>query len=89
MSLPEQGAKAVSGIVDSLKQQPLCLSLVLLNLGLLGFLYYQGISDTSERKSEFDMLYRNRREVSVLLARCNWPEGQPLPKMFGEDDLKK
>ena len=87
--MQEQLGRAANSIVDALKTQPLCLSLVLINAALLGYLYYQGMSDTSERKNEFEMLYRNRREVSVLLARCNWPEGQPLPKMFGEDELKK
>lgn len=87
--MQEQIAKVAGTVVDSLKTQPLCLSLVLINAGLIGFLYYQGMSNNSERKSEFDMLYRNRREVSVLLARCNWPEGQPLPKMFEDDSLSK
>lgn len=87
--MQEQIGRAVASVTESLKAQPLCLSLVLINAGLIGYLYYQGMSDTNERSKEFDMLYRNRREVSVLLARCNWPEGQPLPAMFGEDSLKK
>lgn len=87
--MQEQVARTVGGIVDALKTQPLCLALVLMNAALLGYLYYQGANDVKERKSEFDMLYRNRREVSVLLARCNWPEGQPLPRMFEEDGLER
>ena len=87
--MQEQVAKVAGGIVDALKNQPLCLALLLMNAALLGYLYYQGMTDVSERKSEFDMLYRNRREVAVLLARCNWPEGTPLPKMFDEDNLRK
>ena len=82
--MQEQVAKAANSIVEGLKTQPLCLSLVLLNLGLLGYLYYQGVTDNGERKHETDLLYKNRRETAVLLARCNWPEGQPLPRDFDE-----
>ena len=83
--MQEQAARVAVGVVDSLKTQPLCLSLVLLNLGLLGFLYYDGVSHDKERAGERDLLYKNRHEVAVLLARCNWPEGQPLPKDFNEN----
>ena len=58
---------------------------MLLNLGLLGYLYYDGMSHNAERKHETDLQYKNRREIALLLSRCNWPEGQVLPKDFNAE----
>jgi hypothetical protein len=69
MSLPE-GGRAVSGFVDALKSQPLSLALVVMNIGLLGFLYYDGIVAHDERKTEMELLYKNRTEMAELLYRC-------------------
>ena len=87
--MQEQVARAAAGFFDALKGQPLSLALVVMNIGLLGYLYYQGITDDKFRTNELELLYRNRREVAVLLTRCNWPEGTPLPRMFEEDSLHK
>jgi hypothetical protein len=69
MSLQE-GGRAVSGFVDALKSQPLSLALVVMNIGLLGFLYYDGIVAHDERKTEMELLYKNRTEMAELLYRC-------------------
>jgi hypothetical protein len=73
---------AANSFMDALRGQPLSLALVVMNLALMGYLYYMGVADNNERKSEREMLYQNRREVAILLARCTWPEGIPLPKDF-------
>ena len=64
------GARAVTSIVDALKSQPLSLALVLMNIGLLGFLYYSGIIAHKEREAEMKMLYENRAEMAKLLYQC-------------------
>jgi hypothetical protein len=77
------GPSQVAGsFVDALKGQPLSLALVAMNLALIGYLYYEGKSLNEERKAERELLYQNRREVAVLLARCKWPDNTPLPPGF-------
>ena len=66
----EEGAKAATSFIDALKAQPLSLALVVMNIGLLGFLYYSGIVAHNERKTEMQMLYENRREMAQLLYQC-------------------
>ena len=82
--MQEEVGRAANSFIDALKGQPLSLALVVMNIGLLGYLYYQGVALNNERKTELEMLYQNRREVAILLARCHWPEGTPLPKEFDE-----
>ena len=69
----EEGAKAATTIIDALKTQPLSLALVLMNLGLLGFLYYSGIVAHREREIEMKLLYENRSEMAKLLYQCTPP----------------
>jgi len=59
-----------ASVVDSLKSQPLALAMVLMNLGLLGFLYYSGVVAHSERAEEMKLMYENRATVAKLLAEC-------------------
>lgn len=61
--------------------QPLALALIISNFALIGYLYYEGASVNQQRKGELELLYANRREVALLLARCHWPEGTPLPEL--------
>jgi len=78
----EEGAKAAGGFMDALKGQPLSLALVVMNLALVGYIYYESITINNERHNELQLLYQNRREVAILLARCTWPQGEPLPEGF-------
>lgn len=71
MSVEERPSR---GVVDALKGQPLVLALVVMNLGLLGFLYYTGIVAHDERQAQMQMMYANRSEMAKLLAQCG---GQP------------
>lgn len=61
--------------------QPLALALIISNFALIGYLYYEGANVNAQRKAELELLYSNRREVAILLARCHWPEGVPLPDL--------
>ena len=66
----EEGAKAATSFIDALKAQPLSLALVVMNIGLLGFLYYSGVVAHQEREKEMQLLYENRREMAQLLYQC-------------------
>jgi len=62
--------EGVRGFFDALKGQPLSLALVLMNLGLLGFLYYTAVEAAKERHVEMQLMYQNRLDVAKLLASC-------------------
>jgi hypothetical protein len=73
--MTHEAGEAAKGFIDALKDQPLSLALVVMNLGLLGYLYYTGVVAHSERREEMQMLYENRKYVGQLLAEC-----QPILK---------
>ena len=73
----EEGARAAGGFIEAMKSQPLSLALVVMNLGLLGYLYYEGVQAHHERESERALLYENRKYVADLLAQCTLI---PVPK---------
>lgn len=66
----EEGARAANTFFEALRGQPLALSLVVMNLLLLGFLYYTGITATNERHVEMQLLYENRKYVTDILGSC-------------------
>lgn len=59
-------------VIEVFRGNPLVLALVLMNIGLLGFLYYGGIQAHNERVREMELLYENRKYVGDLLARCTF-----------------
>ena len=46
------------------------LAMILLNFGLLVYLYYTGVVANAERRRELELLYENRKFVGQLLAQC-------------------
>jgi hypothetical protein len=65
----EAGATARS-LINGLSSSPLVLALVVIDLATLGLLYWQGTLGESERRTSLELLYKNRSEVSQLLAKC-------------------
>ena len=70
----EEGGKVARTFVEALKGEPLALALCVMNVLLIGFLYYTGVVAHDERKTEMQMLYENRSEMAKLLYQC-----QPQP----------
>ena len=69
MSLP--GEQVSKSFIDALKDQPLSLALVAMNIGLLGFLYYGAVVSNKERLEEQKLIFENRNMVARLLAECH------------------
>lgn len=69
----EEGGKVARSFIDIMKDEPIALSLVLMNVLLLGFLYYTGVVAHSEREIETKLLYENRSEMAKLLFQCMPP----------------
>jgi hypothetical protein len=72
-------AGAASTFMDVMRNQPLSLALVLMNIGLLGFLYYSGAVAHNEREKEMELLYQNRTEMAKLLYSCTPVERNKQP----------
>jgi hypothetical protein len=67
--------QVASSFIEAMKGQPLALAMAVMNIGLLGYLYYAGVQAHDERREEMKMLYENRQFVAKLLAEC-----QPVPR---------
>lgn len=63
-------------VVSIFQREPIVLALILMNIALLGLLYWNGLVAERERSKSLELLYDNRRYVADLLARCSL---QPLP----------
>jgi hypothetical protein len=74
MGAIEEGAKVATGLVDSLKTQPLSLALVLMNICLLGFFWLILTKVAEQRQREVQLLYEDKKEVRELIARCIVPD---------------
>jgi dsDNA-specific endonuclease/ATPase MutS2 len=59
----QEGGRVASGIVDSLKTQPLSLALVVMNLALLAILYYAISVSVATRKHEFELMLGSQKEM--------------------------
>jgi len=58
MSPPYIGP-AITGVVDGLKSQPMTLALVVINLALLGVVWY-----------ETNQIFAMQSEINALLSKC-------------------
>jgi hypothetical protein len=52
----EEAGKAVGGVVEAMKSQPMCLALLIIVLGLLGFIYYLASSFAEHRSKQLEFL---------------------------------
>lgn len=57
-------------VIDIFRAQPYMLAMTIVNLALLGFLYYDGVTNNQQRRRELELLYENRKYVGQLLAEC-------------------
>ena len=70
-----EAGETARSIVDVFRSNPLVLALILMNLALLGLLYWNAVSGERERTQSLSMLYENRRIVGQLLHDCT-PDGK-------------
>lgn len=88
MGAIESGEKVVSGFFASLKEEPLSLALVVMNLTLLALFYFILITLSAQREREIGLLYADKKDVRELLAKCVVPDRRtesdpdevPLPR---------
>lgn len=66
MTIKEAGATARSAL-NIFAKQPLVLALILMNLALLGLLYWERTGAAHERQRELDLIFQNRKYEADLL----------------------
>lgn len=68
--------KAANTFMDSLREQPLSLALVVMNFALLGFVYMQSNQFNNQRADNVKLFTDVQREVQKLLSECIVPPRQ-------------
>ena len=74
MSMSEQGGKVATGFIEALKQEPLSLALVVMNICLLVFFYVLLTTVSKQREREIGLLYADKKEVREMLSKCVVPD---------------
>lgn len=69
----EEAGKLAGTFMDSLKQQPLSLALVVMNVALLGIFFYVINVNAKQREREVALIYADQKEIRNLLAKCVVP----------------
>jgi hypothetical protein len=67
----QEGGKAVAGVVDALKSQPLTLALVIINVGLLLLMWRVLEAVHDMRQNDTKMLYEQQQKTQEMLSRCD------------------
>jgi hypothetical protein len=63
MGALEEGGKAIGNVVDAMRAQPLAIALVLMNLGLLVYLYYYTSRITARTETTAQALFEANNKL--------------------------
>ena len=69
----EEGAATARSFIEVLKQEPISLALVVMNIALLGIFYFILTTIAATREREIALLYAEQKEVREILAKCIVP----------------
>lgn len=69
----EEVGKAVGGFMGIMGREPLSLALVVMNLALLGYMFYETRTVHSGRLETVKIMLEMQKEVQQLLAKCVVP----------------
>jgi len=73
MGVSEEAGKAVGGILDVMKSQPLVLGLLLVVFALIGFVYVQEAQFNSMRSQNVALFIDVQKETQKILSQCIVP----------------
>jgi hypothetical protein len=73
----EEGARAAGTFMTIMKEQPLSLALSVMNLALVGLIFWFSSKQIEVRNHDLELYFTHQKETSQLLARCIVPV---LPK---------
>ena len=80
MGVGEEASKAVGGVLDVMKAQPLVLGLLLVVFALIGFVYLQSSQFNTQRAENVKLFLDVQKEVQKLLSQCIVPAPNERPK---------
>src|SRR5262245_505483 len=66
----EEAGKVAVGFIDSMKSQPLALALCVMNMALLGFMFWESHERVKQRDHFAQLLLEQQAESAKLLANC-------------------
>jgi hypothetical protein len=69
----EEGAKAAGSFMTIMKEQPLSLALSIMNLALVGLIWWFSQKQVEVRNHDLELYFAHQKETSQLLARCIIP----------------
>jgi hypothetical protein len=69
----EEGAKAAGTFMTIMKEQPLSLALVIMNVALISLIWWFTVKQTEVRNHDLELYFAHQKQTSELLARCIVP----------------
>ena len=73
MGVSEEAGKAVGGVLEVMKAQPLVLGLLLVVFSLIGFVYVQESQFNSMRAQNVALFVDVQKETQKILSQCIVP----------------
>jgi hypothetical protein len=70
----EEVGGAARTFISSMASQPVMLGMVILMLAMIGLFWYTFRFAGEARKTEFEMIFSQQKEVMDILAKCIVPE---------------
>lgn len=76
MSLPQEGAKVATSIVDAMRAQPLMLAVIVLNAIIITLVYFAITSNRDHQHEIMKALVEQSTKSQELLSRCIVPRAE-------------
>jgi hypothetical protein len=70
----EEGARAAGTFMTIMKEQPLSLALSIMNLALIGLIWWFTTKQIDVRNHDLELYFAHQKETSLLLSRCIVPK---------------
>ena len=70
----EEGGKTARSFFEVLKEEPLSLALVVMNICLIVLLWWFTSKQTEVREHDLNLFFQSQKETASLLARCVVPK---------------
>jgi hypothetical protein len=81
--ITEEVGKGVAGYLSVMRESPLALSVILMNIALLFFFYWILSVVAAQRKEEVVMLHAGQTHLREMLGACTGIQGPPAtPRPF-------
>ena len=67
-------AKTANTLIDTLRNQPSTIALIIVCFGLLTYIFYQGTAFNKLRSTQTEMIFDNQKSTQEILAKCIIPD---------------